>query len=94
MRTKLWGLIDSANHFLYEPTGLGRRAYRHRWHHNIHLMPSIVVRWVCYRYDLALGLTELEANQGRCVHQQWRFRCVRPHAYDGLCAKHYGKVYR
>jgi len=94
VRARLWGRIDSLSHFLYEPTGLGRRAYRHRWHHNIHLMPGPIVSWVCCRYDMALGLSESEANQGRCIYQRWRLRCARTHVYDGLCEKHYGKVYR
>lgn len=62
IRLRVWQFVDWWGHLLYEPTGLGRRGYRHRWHHNVHLLPGFVVSWICYKYDLALGLTQEEAR--------------------------------
>lgn len=96
MSVRWWSHLDDALHFLYEPTGLGKRGYRHRWHHNIHLIPGTVVEYVCFRYDIALGLTETEAHQGLCNYRSPRTKrvCWRYHVYDGLCARHYRIVHK
>ena len=41
----------STAHFLYQPTALGSRAYRTRWHHSIRLIPGRWLRAVCDRYE-------------------------------------------
>lgn len=95
-RRRLWSYLDEVMHFLYEPTAMGRRMHRMRWHHHIHLAPGSMVGYVCYRYDLMLGLDESESRQGYCIYRTPRSmrRCWRYNIYDGLCAKHYGTVHK
>jgi hypothetical protein len=59
-----WERLDNVAHFLYCPGMLGRRCARTRPWHRIHLIPGRLLGWVCYRYDLSLGLTESEARSG------------------------------
>lgn len=52
-------VLDPLAHFAYQPTALGRRAYRTtRWHHRIHLIPGRWLAWVCDEYDRQLGVYE------------------------------------
>lgn len=46
-----WGVADALAHFLYQPTALGSRAYRTRWHHTVHLIPARLLRAVCARHE-------------------------------------------
>uniref|UniRef100_UPI003F4970A4 hypothetical protein n=1 Tax=Streptosporangium sp. CA-235898 TaxID=3240073 RepID=UPI003F4970A4 len=49
--TWAWRALDAVAHFLYCPAMLGRRAGRHRWSHNFHLIPGSWLAWVCARTD-------------------------------------------
>ena len=57
MRLRMWQALDNVAHVLYQPTALGDRACRLRWHHRVHLIPARTLGWVCDRYDDALGVT-------------------------------------
>lgn len=94
MSERFWSYLDDAAHFLYEPTALGKRAHVHRWHHGLHLIPGDAVSYICYRYDLALGMSERQAADGLCIYRspRSRRRCWRAMVHDGLCSRHLTKI--
>ncbi len=56
-------IVDTVAHFLYCPTMRGSGFEQARWHHRIHLIPGVLLRWICDRYDASLGVTPDEMHR-------------------------------
>lgn len=47
-------------HWLYDPFAFGRRCYRIRWYHRIHLIPARLIDRLCDKYDEKLAAAEYQ----------------------------------